>query len=450
MASASKALIIVIAALLSAATLAAQVASSTPLRLSFAGAIRQATGGTADTAPAAVTIAGFRSDAAGARVRQARSTLLPNLSLTGSWVNRTFNPRTLGFSIPGFSLPSLVPPFNAYDGRARVTQTLFDLSSLSRVSAARGQLNAANAERTAVIETVAQNVGLAYARAARAQAVVYARHADSVLASELVGLAVAQQQAGVSASIDVTRARTELAEAAGRLVVAANQLDRAKIDLARSLSLDPTTPLALIDSLSPELGAANVPADRDAAVTQATATRPDLLAEQARGTAARQAVTAISAERLPRLDLEADYGFSGLRLPDSRGTRQIAVEVTLPILDGFRREGRKAEQEAAVRESDVRVRDLRQQVTADVDGALLDLRSARAQQQIASERLQLAAQEVSEARQRFKAGVAGNIEVINAQSSLLRARDADIDARFAAVTARIALARSVGSARTLH
>ena len=58
--------------------------------------------------------------------------------------------------------------------------------------------------------------------------------------------------------------------------------------------------------------------------------------------------------------------------------------------------------------------------------------------------------EVSEARQRFRAGVAGNIEVINAQSSLLRARDADIDARFAAVTARIALARSVGSARTLH
>jgi len=57
---------------------------------------------------------------------------------------------------------------------------------------------------------------------------------------------------------------------------------------------------------------------------------------------------------------------------------------------------------------------------------------------------------VSEARARFKAGVAGNIEVINAQASLLRARDADIDARFAAVSARIALARSVGSARTLH
>ncbi|OLC11323.1 MAG: hypothetical protein AUH41_00800 [Gemmatimonadetes bacterium 13_1_40CM_66_11] len=412
--------------------------------------MRHATGASVDTAPAAVTIAGFRSDAAGARVREARAALLPNLAFTGSWVNRTFNPQTLGFKLPGLNLPSLVPPFNAYDGRARVTQTLFDLSSVSRVSAARGQLKAANAERTAVIETAAQNVALAYARGVRAQAVVAARQADSALAAELVGLAVAQQRAGVSASIDVTRARTQLVDAAGGLVVAANQLDRAKIDLARALGIDPNTPITLTDSLNAQLGAADVPADRNTAVTQAVATRPDLLAEQSRGAAARQTASAISAERLPRLDVEADYGFSGLRVADAVGTRQVAVEVTLPILDGFRREGRRAEQEAVVRESDVRVRDLRQQVTADVDGALLDLGSAGAQQQIATERLQLAAQEVSEARQRFKAGVAGNIEVINAQSSLLRARDADIDARFAAVSARIALARSVGSARTLH
>ena len=449
MASASR-LSLVLIALLGAQVLQAQAPSPSALRLSFAGAVRQASGASADTAPAAVTIAGFRSDAAGARVRQARAALLPNLSLAGSWVNRTFNPQTLGFKLPGVNLPSLVPPFNAYDGRARVTQTLFDLSSVSRVSAARGQVNAANADRTAVIETAAQNVALAYTRAARAQAVVAARQADSALAAELVGLAVAQQRAGVSASIDVTRAKTQLADAAGRLVVAANQLDRARIDLARALSLDPSTPITLTDSLSAQLGAADVPADRNAAVTQAIARRPDLMAEQARGAAARQAVSAISAERLPRLDLEADYGVSGLRVSDAVSTRQIAVEVTLPILDGFRREGRKAEQEAVAHEWDVRARDLRQQVEADVDGALLDLRSAGAQQQIAAERLELAAQEVSEARQRFKAGVAGNIEVINAQSSLLRARDADIDARFAAVSARIALARSVGSARTLH
>jgi len=442
MASASKALIV---ALLSASSLQAQ--GPAPLRLSFADAVRQATGQT-QAAPPSVAIAGFRADAASARVRQVRSGLLPNLSLSGFWLSRTFNTQAQGLSFPG--VPRIIGPFDAYDGRVRLTQTLFDFSNLGRVSAAKSQASAAGAERSAVVEASAQNVAQAYARATRAQAVVNARQADSALAAELVGLAVAQQQAGVSASIDVTRAKTQLAEAAGRLIVAANQLDRAKIDLARALGLDPATPIVLTDTLNAQLGAADVPADRNAAVTQAVTARPDLAAEVARGAAARTSASAIARERLPRLDLEADYGLSGIALPTALSTRQVAVQVTLPILDGFRREGRLAEQQAVVRESDVRAKDLRQQVTADVDAALLDLRSASAQQAVATERIQLATEEVSQARQRFKAGVVGNIEVITAQESLLRARDADIDARFAAVSARIALARSVGSARTLH
>jgi outer membrane protein TolC len=182
----------------------------------------------------------------------------------------------------------------------------------------------------------------------------------------------------------------------------------------------------------------------------ALARRPDLQAERARGDAARSAKSAILAERLPRLDVAADYGVNGLTPGSSIATRQVGVQVTIPILDGFRREGRAAEQEAVVRETEVRARDLRQQIVADVDGALLDLASAEAQQAIAAERLNLANDELAQARERFKAGVAGNIEVIDAQSSLLRARDTDIDARSAAAMARVALAHAAGVARTLH
>jgi outer membrane protein len=85
-----------------------------------------------------------------------------------------------------------------------------------------------------------------------------------------------------------------------------------------------------------------------------------------------------------------------------------------------------------------------------VDGAFLDIGAAEAQGEIAAERLRLAEQELAQARDRFRAGVAGNIEVIDAQASLVRARDADIDARFAAAAARVALARAVGEAHTLH
>jgi outer membrane protein TolC len=254
----------------------------------------------------------------------------------------------------------------------------------------------------------------------------------------------------VSAAIDVTRARTQLISAAGALLVARNQLDRARIDLARALGLDPWTPIEITDTLAAALPTADVPAQADSIVAFALARRPDLAAELARGDAARTAKSAISAERLPHLDVAADYGLSGLTPSTSIGTRSIGVQVSIPILDGFRREGRAAEQGVVARESEVRAHDLRQQIAADVEGALLDLASAEAQQVIAAERLRLAADELAQARERFAAGVAGNIEVIDAQASLLRARDTDIDARFAAATARVALARAAGLAHTLH
>src|SRR5213595_2728276 len=261
---------------------AAQAPSATrPLRLSFADAVSVATGKTP-----AVALATLRTAEADARVRQARAALLPSLSTTGAWLNRSFNSRSIGISFPG--VPELIGPFNNYDARFNVTQTLFDWSSVARLRAAGAQADGSWAERGVTVEGSVLATALAYVRAVRAQSVVAARQADSVIAAELVGLAEAQRAAGVSPAIDVTRARAQLATAEGLLLVARNQLDRGRIDVARALGLDAATPLAFTDSLAPSLGAADVPAQRDSAVTAALANRPELRAELARAAAARQ------------------------------------------------------------------------------------------------------------------------------------------------------------------
>jgi outer membrane protein TolC len=135
---------------------------------------------------------------------------------------------------------------------------------------------------------------------------------------------------------------------------------------------------------------------------------------------------------------------------DALATRTVTLAASVPIFDGLRREGRIAEQGAVARESEVREHDLRQQVVAEVRGAVLDVSSGLEQESVAMERLRLADEELAQARERFTSGVAGNIEVINAQSSLLRARDAVIDARTVTAAARIALARAAGVARTVR
>jgi outer membrane protein len=428
---------------------AGPLGAQAPVRLSFAEAVSRA----ASRAPV-VEIAGLQVSAADARVRQARGALLPSLSLSGAWVNRSFNSKSLGIEFPTLPgqppFPELVPPFNNYDARLTATQTVFDVASIARVRAARAQADGSGAERSVVIEGAARAAAVAYLRAARAAASAAARRADSSIAAELVRLAGAQKDAGVSAAIDLTRARTQLAVSEGLLIVAQNQSDRARLDLCRALGLEPGTPIALTDTLSSVLAAADVPADRDAAVARGVAARPDLRAEIARGVAARRTSWAIAAERLPRLNVEGDIGVNGPTIPRAIGTRQIALSVSIPLLDGFRREGRLAEQGAIVHVSELRERDLRQEIAAEVEAALLDLHSVEAQQTIAVERMRLAEDELAQARERFAAGVAGNIEVINAQSSLLQARDADIDARFGAAVARVALASAMGVAQSLH
>jgi outer membrane protein TolC len=266
----------------------------------------------------------------------------------------------------------------------------------------------------------------------------------------LVGLAEDQLRAGTGVRLDVTRAHTQEVAARGALQMARSQEARSAIDLARALGLDPATLLAAADTLDDALGASDVPEDPAAAVALALQRRPEMLVEHAKLAKARAEQSAISAERLPTIDFSADYGMSGMHASDAIPTRQVMLEASLPLFDGFRREGRVAEQGAVAREAEVRGKDLEHQVAAEVRAALLDLGSGREQEAVALERMRLAGDEIAQARERFASGVAGNIEVIDAQASLFRARDALIDARAAVVNARVALARAAGTARTLH
>jgi outer membrane protein TolC len=279
---------------------------------------------------------------------------------------------------------------------------------------------------------------------------VAARDADLQLAQELVELARQQVRAGTGVALDLTRARAQEAAARGELLVARNQADRAAIDLARALGLDPALRLVVADTLGTSLGLSAAPESTDTAVAMALVRRPELVAEHARLTKAQVDLRAITAERLPRLDVAADYGPSGDDVPGAFPTRDLLLEASLPLFDGLRREQRAVQQGAVARETRVREADLRLQVAAEVRAAALDLASGRDRESVALERVRLGEQELAEARERFATGVAGGIDVIEAQASLLRARDSLIDARTAVATARVGLARAVGVARTLR
>jgi outer membrane protein len=174
------------------------------------------------------------------------------------------------------------------------------------------------------------------------------------------------------------------------------------------------------------------------------------VSEAAAGDRARAERRSITSERLPRIDFAADYGANGKTMTSALATRDLALVVTIPLLDGFRREARADEQRAVEQQSQVREDDLRRRIAAQVRAALLDLGSGLEQHDVAGQRLALTVEELDEARERFASGVAGNIDVITAQAGLNLARDAEIESRYVTAAARVSLAFAAGVAETLH
>lgn len=391
-----------------------------------------------------------------ARVTQRRADLLPNLSAAGSQVRRTLNTASFGISFP--TAPGepplfdpngqVIPPFTTIDYRGRLVQPVLDFGAIARLRGARAAVTASSAEATATSEQAGTQAAVAYVRAIRSADDFRARSEDSVLAADLVTVAQAQLQAGTGIALDVTRARSQLAATRAQLIASRAARDRTMIDLVRALNLPVGSRLALADSLG-ALDSTGVSTDEQQATRRALQSRPDLIAAQARVAAARQSVSSVRAERLPTLSLVGDDGFNGLSYSHLLNTYEYGFQLSVPILDGFRREGRVQEQEGVVREAEIQQHDIEQQAAADVRGALIDLHSASEQVGATRERLGLAEQEVAQARERFRAGVAGNADVITALLSLTTAHTAVIDAQTSYQTARVALARAQGTVTTL-
>jgi outer membrane protein len=422
-----------------------------PQRLSLGDAARLAAAQTA-----AVQSAQYRVQGAQARVVQSRAALLPQIQATPNWSSHTVNSASFGFNFP--SAPGQPPLLNPngeiigpvyfWDFRGGVSQTLFDAAASQRVRAARSGVDAASADVATVAEQSATNAAVLYVRALRTDANLQARIADSTLAADLVGIARDQLAAGVGVALDVTRSLSQLANARAQLIVSRNDRDRSRLDLLRALNLDLDRPLELTDSLT-SLPTSDV-ATEQVAVDVALRTRPDLRAADAQLTAAQQQLAAIRANRLPTVGVFGNDGPTGLALKHLLNTYTYGVQLSWPVFEGGRREGQTQEQEAVARDIEVRRRDLRQQVAVDVRGAMLDIASAREQVDAARERQRLAEQEVEQARDRFRAGVAGNADVITALSSLNSARTGVVDALTAYQSARVSLARAQGTVSQLR
>src|SRR5205807_8942081 len=113
-----------------------------------------------------------------------------------------------------------------------------------------------------------------------------------------------------------------------------------------------------------------------------------------------------------------DYGVIGRRPTESHGTYSMSGKLKIPI---FNIDHDKSDREAALARFERRrleAEDLNGRVEMEIREAFLNLRSAEEQVRVAQSSLDLAHQQLDQAEDRFRAGVAGNLEVVQAQEAL--------------------------------
>ncbi len=371
------------------------------------------------------------------------SNLLPNLSAQASQsaAQIDFPAEGFRFNIPG--VPKVVGPIGIFQSGIFLQQSVFDWHAIERYRSARENEKAAQFSLKNAREIVVLAVGNAYLETLAGTARVDTAQAQVVTAQALNDKAVDQQNAGVSPAIDTLRAKVELQNRQQQLIAARNDYAKQKLTLARVIGLPPGQEFTLTTPAPYEpLATSGVEED----LRRAYLSRADYLAAVQQVRAAEQTRRAATAEYYPTVDIGGDYGAAGVNVGNSHGDFQMGATLNIPIFAGGKTHGEILKAEAALRQSQQQLEDLRGQIDYEVRSALLDLQSAADEVEVARSSVDLANQTLTQARDRFSAGVTDNLEVVQAQESLAAANESYISSLYAHNLAKVELARAIGFA----
>jgi outer membrane protein TolC len=376
----------------------------------------------------------------------ALSDLLPNVGAHVTETREKINLAAFGFGSFGSAfgnIPNIVGPFNVFDARGYVSQTIFDLHALNNTRAETHNVAAAEYSVKSARDLVVLVSANMYLQALAAAARADSAHAQMATADALYRQATDLKQSGIVAGIDVLRAEVQLGTERQRATAADNDSEKAKLQLARVIGL----PIGQAFALSDQIPFVPVPEmTLDEALNRAYKDRPDYQAALERVRAAESARAAIVGEALPSVRVNADYGDIGLSPSDAQGTFTVVGTVNIPIFQGGRTQGRLQEADADLRNRRAEADDMKAGIYYDVRTAFLDLKATGEQLDVATKSRDLASQQLAETRDRFAAGIGNSIEVVQAQEAVAQASEQYIAALYGYNVSKALLARGLGVA----
>jgi outer membrane protein TolC len=368
--------------------------------------------------------------------------LLPNVNGRVAETRQVLNLAAFGFPIvPG--IPAVVGPFNVFDARLFASQTVLDLGAWNGARAERHNLAAAEYSVKSARDLVVLVAANLYLQSLAAGARAEAARAQMQTAEAIYRQASDLKANGLVPGIDVLRAEVQLATDRQRTTAGQNDFEKAKLQLARVIGLPTGQPFTLVDELP------NVPVPEmtlETALERAYVARPDYQAALERVRAAESERKSIIGDALPSIRLNADYGSLGQTVAAAANTFTVVGALNVPIFQGGRTRGRLIEADADLKNRRQEAEDLKASIYYDVRTAFLDLQASSEQLQAATRGRELAAEQLTQARDRFAAGVTNNVEVVQAQAAVAVSSEQYISALYSYNVAKALLARGLGVA----
>jgi outer membrane protein TolC len=384
-----------------------------------------------------------QTELARAQYRRQLSALLPNISGNVSESLNQINLAAFGIPLPAGLTSPVVGPFGLFDAHVNMNETLLDFNAINRVHAASENQRAAKFGLQDARELVVLLVGNQYLLTVASAARLDTAKAQLNTAQTIFQQTQDLKTAGVAAGIDVLRSQVQMQTQQQRVLAAQNQFEQQKMSLARTIGIPVAQQFQLTDAVPyAPLGALNL----EEALAHAYQVRPEFRAAESRVRSAELAVKAAKGEALPTVELNGQTGFIGPTPGTSENTYVISGGVRIPIFQGGKVKADVDQAATLLRQERLQLENLRARVEYEIRAALLDVKTSDDQVAVANQQIGLAAEQLKEAQDRYKAGVSGSLEVVQAQEAVAGANENHIQALYQNNVAKLSLVRALGEA----
>jgi outer membrane protein len=378
------------------------------------------------------------TDAARARVDQARSGLLPQVSGNASY--------DVGTNRVGTSSGGVVSGGTARRFSAGLTanQLLYDFGRTSgRLTASRRSAEAQEATQAQTLEDVLLDVRASYFDALTQRALLDVARETLESEEKRLQQVKAAVEVGSRPEIDLLQQRTARANAQVRFIQARNAEATAKAQLNQAMGVEGATDYAVADvAVAPVEGEDSA---TDVLVERALAARGDVKARELQVRAQEAQVGATRSDFFPSLGATAGAIDTGTDPADATWNVSGGLSLSWPLFEGGRTRAEVREQRALLRDTQAQQDVLRQQVRLEVEQARLAVTASREALSAAEEALVNARERLRLAEGRYQAGVGNIIELSDAQVEYTNAAAQRVQATYDLATSRATLARALGT-----